>query len=202
MEKPEPVMDLFDYITDRGPLSEQESRDFFGQVLTMVEDCLAAGIVHCDIKDENLLVNLRSRRLFLVDFGAATRLEQKCNYDNFHGTRAFCPPEMIRREDFTWEALTTWSLGSLLFDMVCGVVPYTNDEQILRGRLNFKNINISSECRHLIRWCLEPRADKRATMADIRSHPWLTGLANSGPDNGNSSGDSSGSDSEELPRCI
>ena len=71
MEKPVVHMDLFDYITNKTRLEEDVARSFFKQVVETVTACSQVGIVHRDIKDENLVVDLENLQLTLIDFGSA-----------------------------------------------------------------------------------------------------------------------------------
>lgn len=50
MERPEPVKDLFDYITEKGILEEHTAREFFRQIVETIILCHKAGVVHRDIK--------------------------------------------------------------------------------------------------------------------------------------------------------
>merc|ERR1711892_1224241 len=169
--------DLFDFISEQGPLPEALARDLFMQLVDTVSECHDKGVVHRDIKDENILIDINTFKTKLIDFGSGTHLE-KTVYQEFKGTRVYSPPEWINSGTYTAEALTVWSLGILLYDMVCGDIPFESDDEICAGRLVwFKQLNLSSQVKDLISGCLTLDPHERMTLDRIRYHPWCRGQA-------------------------
>jgi len=180
MERPNNCKDLFDVITEKKILEENVARFLFRQVVETVIACHNHGVVHRDIKDENILVDTVTGRVKLIDFGsgAETRKEP---YTDFDGTRVYAPPEWILLGSYQGSPAATWSLGVLLYDMVCGDIPFETDEQICSARLDFRlpgrsrsRVPVSALCRDLINQCLTISPQNRIDLHDILSHSWFT----------------------------
>ena len=171
MERPSQCKDLFDFITEKKNLEEDMARNFFRQIVETILACHSKGVIHRDIKDENILVDLVTGKLKLIDFGSGAILKEEA-YTDFDGTRVYAPPEWLETGSYLGGPATVWSLGVLLFDMVCGDIPWEKDAQICNAQLIFTR-RVSQECRDLITRCLNKNVQDRIDMNLILHHPWM-----------------------------
>ena len=172
-ERADKCKDLFDVITDKKYLEEDIARNFFRQIVTTVLACHSKGVIHRDIKDENILVDLITGKLKLIDFGSGAFLKEEGElYTDFDGTRVYAPPEWILSGQYHGDSATVWSLGILLYDMVCGDIPWEKDTDIIGASLVFSR-PLTEQCKDLINSCLARSQENRISINNILQHPWL-----------------------------
>ncbi|KFH65879.1 CAMK protein kinase [Podila verticillata NRRL 6337] len=110
--------------------SELEARHIFEQICQAVNYLHQQGIVHRDIKSENIMLT-EDKRIKLIDFGLARTISSKEVLTNRCGTRAYMAPETDQSDDSNayGKAVDVWSLGVLLFRMLSGIYPFTFDDE-------------------------------------------------------------------------
>ena len=85
LERPEECSDLFDYIGERDYLAEDEGRQFFTNILDAAIQCEGYGVLHQDIKPENIIIDLSKMEAKLTDFGLANDTQQDIPIRHFVG---------------------------------------------------------------------------------------------------------------------
>ncbi|XP_053823556.1 serine/threonine-protein kinase pim-1-like isoform X2 [Vidua chalybeata] len=136
LERPEQCQDLSGFLAERRFLLEEEVRGLFRQVLEAVWHCASCGVLHRDIKPQNILLDLATGRVKLIDFGCGVFLQDTA-YIQFAGTLSYSPPEWIHHQRYHGEAATIWSLGLLLYHLVMGKHSFRRGQEIIWGRILF-----------------------------------------------------------------
>ncbi|KAG1929527.1 serine/threonine-protein kinase pim-2 [Pimephales promelas] len=129
LERPAPCTDLWEYWNDHeGILHEDTARVIMAQATVAAHVCCRRGVFHRDIKLENLLINTETLEVKLIDFGCGDLLRDS-GYETFCGTRDYRPPEYLTEGKYHGKPATVWSLGVLLFLLVCGRLPEARDRR-------------------------------------------------------------------------
>ncbi|KAM7020774.1 serine/threonine-protein kinase pim-1-like [Acridotheres tristis] len=175
LERPERCQDLQHFIRARGFLSEEVARELFRQVLEAVQHCTSCGVLHRDIKPQNVLVDLATGQAKLIDFGCGTYLQDTA-YTHFAGTLSYSPPEWTKFGWYYGKPATIWSLGILLHQMVCGEHPFRRGQNISWDHQLSLPPQPSQECQGLIRRCLSMLDTERPSLEDLFSDPWMQNI--------------------------
>ncbi|KAI0090643.1 hypothetical protein BDY19DRAFT_984342 [Irpex rosettiformis] len=174
--------ELFDYLAEKGRLSEDETRLFFGQLCLAVAYLHEKGIVHRDLKLENVLLDERCR-VKLGDFGFTREFERGVFLETFCGTTGYASPEMLMSQKYLGPEVDIWSLGVILYTLLTGTLPFDDDnEVIMRAKVikgEFEDPEwLSDDARNLLKSILQSEPPKRLTIAQILAHPWFTAAQN------------------------
>ncbi|KAM7020675.1 serine/threonine-protein kinase pim-1-like [Acridotheres tristis] len=175
LERPERCQDLQHFIRARGFLSEEVARELFRQVLEAVRHCTSCGVLHRDIKPQNVLVDLATGQAKLIDFGCGTYLQDTA-YTHFAGTLSYSPPEWTKFGWYYGKPATIWSLGILLHQMVCGEHPFRRGQNISWDHQLSLPQRLSQECQGLISRCLSMLDTERPSLEDLFSDPWMQNI--------------------------
>ena len=89
----------------------------------------------------------------------------------------YSPPEWVVERRYYGDKLTVWSLGILLYDLVCGDIPFESDQSICSGQLHFIT-KVSHQCQDLILSCLRVCPQERIGLTQIHKHPWMNTMQN------------------------
>lgn len=165
------------------PLSEEQSRLYFRDVILGMEYLHYQKIVHRDIKPSNLLLG-DDGHVKIADFGVSNQFEgNDALLSSTAGTPAFMAPETLsdKRKSFSGKALDVWAMGVTLYCFVFGKCPFI-DEYILalHNKIRTRPVDfpetpsISEELRTLILRMLDKNPDTRITLPEIKMDQWVT----------------------------
>ncbi|XP_052433456.1 serine/threonine-protein kinase pim-2-like [Carassius gibelio] len=176
MERPSPCEDLFEFAEGHGgSIDEGLACVVMRQATQAAHMCCRRGVLHGDIKLENLLINTDTHEVKLIDFGCGDLLK-KSAYKIFAGTDQYCPPEFKEKGEYNAKPATVWSLGVLLFALVCGDFPNVDDLNKINAN-NFSKAGMSEECCQLISSCLRQEPEQRLRLSEILLHDWFKVLS-------------------------
>lgn len=169
-------------------LSEERSKSFFTQLISAVEYIHGMGVVHRDIKCENIVFD-KSFTLKLIDFGFARGNMQPVLAGGkikpvlsktFCGSHAYASPEILKSVPYQPQLSDIWAVGVVLYTMVIGRLPFSNEtnvnvliKQVSAGPKFPKDRCISDECKNMIQKILRP-VNERISIEEMRRQPWLT----------------------------
>ncbi|KAH8159360.1 hypothetical protein CIB48_g8896 [Xylaria polymorpha] len=173
-----PGDELYNYLLKHGPLPADKVQKIFTQLVGAVSYVHQQSCVHRDLKLENILLD-KHENVKLVDFGFTREYEGKANYlQTFCGTICYSAPEMLKGEKYAGEKVDVWSLGVILYALLCGELPFDDDDdnvtrtKILSEEPKFPD-HMPGDAVALIKLLLSKRPLLRPTLPDILSHPFL-----------------------------
>lgn len=177
--------ELFDRLVEVEHYSEKQAAQAFGPIVDAVRYCHSLGIAHRDLKPENLLYQTPDECSIIKvsDFGLAKFFIPKTEEKLFTacGTPSYVAPEIIESSGYDYK-VDCWSLGVILYVMLCGFPPFYDDDNnklfslIKNSKYEFPSPywdDISDSAKDLISKLLVVDSSKRLTTEEILKHPWL-----------------------------
>ncbi|KAK9467736.1 kinase-like domain-containing protein [Lipomyces arxii] len=186
--------ELFDYILQHKYLKDSTACRLFAQLVSGVEYLHSKGIVHRDLKLENLLLD-KHKNIIITDFGFANVFNPedvipgRSNADLMStscGSPCYAAPELVVTDGkYSGRKVDVWSCGVILYAMLTGYLPFDDDPENPNGNnitqlyryitttpLTFPEY-VKPMPRDLLRRILVPSPDLRADLLEVRAHSWL-----------------------------
>jgi hypothetical protein len=186
---PAATMDLFELIewfsARHLVVPESAARGIFRSVAEALAFLHARGVVHRDIKDENVIVSVPGFTAQLADFGSAAFYPPALpdgRFDTFSGTLDFAPPEILKGIPYEGPPQDIWSLGCLLFTLWTGENPFKTPREAMlwdgdldglcaMGRRRRK---VDESVKEVLGGCLEVDSGKRWTCERVFGSEWVS----------------------------
>lgn len=181
--------ELLDMITENDHLAERSAKHVIREVLESVRYLHSIGVVHRDVKPENILCVNRSwpLRVKLTDFGLSRVLHSSAEGNDRVmrsqcGTAYYLAPEIAHNLDYG-KPVDLWACGVVLYVMLAGKFPFYGDTdekfmRRLRAGVKFPEKEwtaVSIDAKALVRGLLDPCPASRLTAEQALEHRWLVG---------------------------
>jgi len=181
-----PGGELFDILYYTKKLSPTTARTYFVQLMQGLKACHDIGIIHRDIKPQNLLLGA-NYELKITDFGLSFISKQEGDLNSMRtgcGTRGYQAPELLKGDVYT-KACDIFSCGVVLFILITGYPPF---EQAWRADKWYNplceskpkefwsshhNAKIDADCKALLTGMFAYRAKNRLTLGGCLEHKWV-----------------------------
>uniref|UniRef100_A0A672LXJ8 non-specific serine/threonine protein kinase n=1 Tax=Sinocyclocheilus grahami TaxID=75366 RepID=A0A672LXJ8_SINGR len=169
--------EIFDHLVAHGRMAEKDARRKFKQIVAAVYFCHCRNIVHRDLKAENLLLD-HNLNIKIADFGFSNLFSRGQMLKTWCGSPPYAAPELFEGKEYDGPKVDIWSLGVVLYVLVCGALPFDGSTlQNLRARVLSGKFRIpffmSTDCEYLIRHMLILEPSRRLSMEQICKNKWM-----------------------------
>lgn len=185
--------ELLDRVITNGNYSEQDAANIIYQLVSGVAYLHEKGIVHRDLKLENILLDNDSNDapIKIADFGLSKCFTPNDVLSTMCGSPQYVAPEILQMSDGVANqyspACDMWSVGIIMFILLSGYSPFDDEvdavlfQKIKSGKYDADDPvwdTISAEAKDLIARLLVVRPAQRLTADQALAHPWLQDRCN------------------------
>ncbi|KAJ7598729.1 Pkinase-domain-containing protein [Mycena floridula] len=171
--------ELFDFLVNKGRLTPEEALPFFKQIVYGLNYAHTFSIIHRDLKPENILISSLSPPLIkIADWGMAAFSPPSMQLETSCGSPHYASPEIVNGEKYQGNATDIWSCGVILFALLTGRLPFDDKdvkkllEKVKTGVFEMPK-SLDPLAQDLIGRMLVLEVDRRITIPEILSHPWM-----------------------------
>ncbi|KAK5990065.1 cAMP-dependent protein kinase type 2 [Cladobotryum mycophilum] len=172
--------ELFSLLRKSGRFPNPVAKFYAAEATLALEYLHLKNIIYRDLKPENLLLD-RHGHLKITDFGFAKRVPDKTW--TLCGTPDYLAPEVVSNKGYN-KSVDWWSLGILIYEMLCGYTPFWDSgspmriyENILKGKVKYPAY-INPDAQNLLERLITADLTKRlgnlfGGSQDVKNHPWF-----------------------------
>ncbi|KAJ6788655.1 hypothetical protein PWT90_04964 [Aphanocladium album] len=173
--------ELFSLLRKSGRFPNPVAKFYAAEATLALEYLHSKDIIYRDLKPENLLLD-RHGHLKITDFGFAKRVPDKTW--TLCGTPDYLAPEVVSNKGYN-KSVDWWSLGILIYEMLCGYTPFWDSgspmriyENILKGKVKYPAY-VNADAQNLLERLITADLTKRlgnlyGGPADVKNHPWFS----------------------------
>ncbi|KAJ7071114.1 MAP kinase [Mycena amicta] len=167
-----------------GKFEEDVTKSFTSQILAGLEYLHSKGVIHRDLKSDNILVEM-SGVCKISDFGISKRTDdQNDAHTAMQGTVFWMAPEVINTKKKGYNSkIDIWSIGCVVLEMWAGTRPWQGDEMVAVMFKLFQSklpppvpdgLVLTQQADDFRRKCFAINPEERPTAAELRRHAYLS----------------------------
>ncbi|KAK5984045.1 Testis-specific serine/threonine-protein kinase 4 [Trichostrongylus colubriformis] len=177
--------DMLQHVQRKGPVKEHQAMIWMSQVISAVYYMHTRGIVHRDLKLENIVIFPDEGIIKISDFGfARSVIRGDALSETYCGSKSYSAPEILKGEPYDPYKSDVWSVGVIAFVIVTDCMPYCEkrpnpqivEAQRLRAYEYPAKLHLSAECRFSIDTMMTFSWRERPNISHCGCLPWFHSL--------------------------